>query len=268
MGKKKTKIKNKALTYQSLGFDDSIIDVLRDNQSEMSEVTYYTCIKMLSEAIAKLPLKFYQMTPGGIVPAGMTDTFRVLSLRPNPYMTPTTFWTTMEMNCQHYGTPSAQVPAYEEKTKYNGDSDSDIIIYPNVCYGPIIETQNLSVIEYSVKAYQDPTIKLGTNISIYLDNSKYIKSRIISRTLTFVSDRAIIAEYSANSAPYNNCTYSDDKYKTFTADMEKTKKALPTVACGGSVYKLKTCKVLSKEEYDALTEKRTDTLYYVIEPES
>lgn len=170
--------------------------------------------------------------------------------------------------CDEYGTPSAQVPAYEEKTKYNGDSDSDIIIYPNVCYGPIIETQNLSVIEYSVKAYQDPTIKLGTNISIYLDNSKYIKSRIISRTLTFVSDRAIIAEYSANSAPYNNCTYSDDKYKTFTADMEKTKKALPTVACGGSVYKLKTCKVLSKEEYDALTEKRTDTLYYVIEPES
>ena len=172
--------------------------------------------------------------------------------------------------CDEYGTPSKPVPAYEEKTKYNELSGPDIEgkIYSSVCYGPIIETQNLSVIEYSVKAYQDPTIKLGTNISIYLDNSKYIKSRIISRTLTFVSDRAIIAEYSANSAPYNNCTYSDDKYKTFTADMEKTKKALPTVACGGSVYKLKTCKVLSKEEYDALTEKRTDTLYYVIEPES
>lgn len=121
MGKKKTKIKNKALTYQSLGFDDSIIDVLRDNQSEMSEVTYYTCIKMLSEAIAKLPLKFYQMTPGGIVPAGMTDTFRVLSLRPNPYMTPTTFWTTMEMNCQHYGNAFAWIDGEIEKDgKYGG----------------------------------------------------------------------------------------------------------------------------------------------------
>ena len=121
MGKKKTKMKNKALTYQSLGFDDSIIDVLRDNQSEMSEVTYYTCIKMLSEAIAKLPLKFYQMTPGGIVPAGMTDTFRVLSLRPNPYMTPTTFWTTMEMNCQHYGNAFAWIDGEIEKDgKYGG----------------------------------------------------------------------------------------------------------------------------------------------------
>lgn len=121
MGKKKAKIKNKALTYQSLGFDDSIIDVLRDNQSEMSEVTYYTCIKMLSEAIAKLPLKFYQMTPGGIVPAGMTDTFRVLSLRPNPYMTPTTFWTTMEMNCQHYGNAFAWIDGEIEKDgKYGG----------------------------------------------------------------------------------------------------------------------------------------------------
>lgn len=174
--------------------------------------------------------------------------------------------------CDEYGTPKniKDVQPYIEKTKYNKfESDGiEFVVSPNVCYGPIVETQNLNTMEYSVKAYSDPTIKMGTNITIYLDGSKHIDSRIISRTLNFVSDRAILAEYSANSAPYNNCTYSDDKYKTFTADMEKTKKALPTVACGGSVYKLKTCKVLSKEEYDALTEKRTDTLYYVIEPES
>lgn len=172
--------------------------------------------------------------------------------------------------CDEYGTPKniKDVPPYIEKTKYNiyKSDDIEFVVYPNVCYGPIVETQNLNTMEYSVKAYSDPTIKMGTNITIYLDGSKHIDSRIISRTLNFVSDRAILAEYSANSAPYNNCTFSDDKYKTFTADMEKTKQALPTIACGGGVYKLKTCKVLSKEEYDAIKEKRDDTLYFVIEP--
>ena len=28
----------------------------------VSEVTYYTCLKMLSETIGKLPLKYYQNT--------------------------------------------------------------------------------------------------------------------------------------------------------------------------------------------------------------
>lgn len=170
--------------------------------------------------------------------------------------------------CDEYGTPKNinSIKPYTEETKFGGEEDADIVIYPNVCYGPIVETQDLNTMEYSVKAYSDPTIKMGTNITIYLDGSKHIDSRITSRTLNFVSDRAILAEYSANSAPYNNCTFSDDKYKTFTADMEKTKQALPTIACGGGVYKLKTCKVLSKEEYDAIKEKRDDTLYFVIEP--
>ena len=29
------------------------------------EVTYYTCLKMLSETIGKVPLKYYQETPKG-----------------------------------------------------------------------------------------------------------------------------------------------------------------------------------------------------------
>ena len=33
--------------------------------SKLSEVTYFTCLKTLSEAVAKLPLKMYQETPKG-----------------------------------------------------------------------------------------------------------------------------------------------------------------------------------------------------------
>ena len=68
-----------------------------------SEVTYFTCLKMLSETLAKMPIKYYQKTDKGIIEAEATDTSKLLSKRPNPFMTPTTFWNTVEINRNHYG---------------------------------------------------------------------------------------------------------------------------------------------------------------------
>lgn len=73
------------------------------NRKMINEVTYYTCMKMLSETMGKLPLKYYQQTDKGRIRADPTDMSYVLSVRPNKFMTPTTLWTTTEFNCQHYG---------------------------------------------------------------------------------------------------------------------------------------------------------------------
>lgn len=67
------------------------------------EVTYYTCLKMLSETIGKMPLKYFQQTEKGRIRADPDDITRLLTIRPNKIMTPTTLWTAVEMNCQHYG---------------------------------------------------------------------------------------------------------------------------------------------------------------------
>ena len=69
----------------------------------VSEVTYYTCLKMLSETMGKLPLKYYQDTGSGRIRADPTDAAYRLTVRPNEIMTPTTMWSTVEQNCQHYG---------------------------------------------------------------------------------------------------------------------------------------------------------------------
>lgn len=69
----------------------------------ISEATYFTCLKMLSETIGKLPLHYYQRTSAGRVKADPTDATLLLTTRPNPYMTPTTLFTTTEMMCQHFG---------------------------------------------------------------------------------------------------------------------------------------------------------------------
>lgn len=73
------------------------------SKSALSETTYFTCLKLLSETIGKLPLKFKQETHEGVIRAKPNRAYMVLKTRPNPYMTPTTFWSTVEMNRNHYG---------------------------------------------------------------------------------------------------------------------------------------------------------------------
>ena len=62
-----------------------------------SEATYYACLKVLMEAIGKLPLKIQQYTPDkGIRIAREHPYYRMLNERPNRYMTASSFWSTCE----------------------------------------------------------------------------------------------------------------------------------------------------------------------------
>lgn len=85
--------------------DERLLDWLgiHPDRRKVQEVTYMTCLKILSETMGKLPLKYYQDTPKGKIRAEPDSATRVLTVRPNPIMSPTTFWSTVEMNRQHYG---------------------------------------------------------------------------------------------------------------------------------------------------------------------
>lgn len=83
--------------YQFLGID-------RDEVNELSEATYFACMKVLSEAIGKLPLKLLRYNENhGVETARNHPLYYVLHNRPNPYMTASTFWSTVEYNRNHYG---------------------------------------------------------------------------------------------------------------------------------------------------------------------
>lgn len=72
-------------------------------KESLSEVTYFTCLKVLSETIGKLSLKMYQDTDKGIIKAKTNNIQNILKLRPNPYMTSSVFWSTVEQNRNHHG---------------------------------------------------------------------------------------------------------------------------------------------------------------------
>lgn len=87
----------------------------------VSEVTYYTCLKMMSETIGKLPLKYYQNTDVGRIRADPDEVTQLLTERPNAIMTPTTLWSSVEMNCQHYGNSYVWVRRKFEPSVYGGE---------------------------------------------------------------------------------------------------------------------------------------------------
>lgn len=86
-------------------------------ENALSEATYFACLKVLSESVGKLPLKLLKHDEnGGVVTARGHPLYFALHDRPNPYMTSTTFWSTMEQNRNHHGDAYAWIKGAGTKT--------------------------------------------------------------------------------------------------------------------------------------------------------
>lgn len=73
-------------------------------RNALKEATYFSCLKMLSESIGKMPLKLLMYNEAeGVETARNHPLFSIVNSRPNPYMNATTFWSTVEYNRNHYG---------------------------------------------------------------------------------------------------------------------------------------------------------------------
>lgn len=75
------------------------------NTSDLSEVTYFTCLKILSESIGKLNVHLKDDNNDKVT----NDLSYVLTVRPNQYMSPSTFFATMEFYRNHYGNAYALI---------------------------------------------------------------------------------------------------------------------------------------------------------------
>ncbi|MBO3443406.1 phage portal protein [Clostridium sp. CCUG 7971] len=87
------------------------------SKGALSEATYFACMKVLGESIGKLPLKLLQYNDkNGVTSARDHLLFSILK-RPNPYMTSTTFWSTVEYNRNHYGNAYVLITGAGSNTK-------------------------------------------------------------------------------------------------------------------------------------------------------
>lgn len=96
----------------------------------LSEATYFACLKILSESMGKLPLKLLQKTEqGGVEKAYKHPLYRILAYRPNPYMTATHFWSTVEYNRNHYGNGYVWITGAGSKTNLWILPSQDVQVY-------------------------------------------------------------------------------------------------------------------------------------------
>lgn len=124
-----------------------------------SEVTYFTCLKMLSETLAKMPIKYYQKTEKGTVAAEQTETSKLLTRRPNPFMTPTVFWNTVEINRNHYGNAYVYMRKKFVRKKYGGELRIlDLWVMQSSCVQIVVDDAGIFAgVGRLWYAYTDPT---------------------------------------------------------------------------------------------------------------
>ena len=88
----------------------------------ISETTYFTCLKVLSETMGKLPLRYLREDPqGGRVREPPTQAAALLMNRPNSAMTPAAFWSAVETNCNHYGNSYVWIQGAFRRKRYGGE---------------------------------------------------------------------------------------------------------------------------------------------------
>ena len=114
----------------------------KDKPKAVENVTYFTCLKLLSETMAKMPIKVYTYDADGPLEMNPADDrlAYLLDVRPNPLMTPTTFWTAVENNRNHYGNAYVYIRRKFLRQKYGGQIElQDLWIMPSSCVRVVID---------------------------------------------------------------------------------------------------------------------------------
>lgn len=115
------KFKNVNLKRDSPNNEENWLKIFESEKDLYSEVTYFTCLKLLSETLAKMPLKLYQKRNNDVYLADDTDVSFKLKYKPNDLMTPTMFWATIENNRNHYGNAYVWIRQEYTPKKYGGN---------------------------------------------------------------------------------------------------------------------------------------------------
>lgn len=170
------------------------------NNKEINQVTYYTCLKVMAETLGKVPLKMYQDTDKGVIKVVDDPVYKILRSRPNPYMTPSIFWSTVEMNRNHYGNayalcryqgselkdlwimPSDEVEVYIDDRGYFGDKNRIWYVYSDSHTGEVYtfncddvmhfktSTTFNGILGKSVRDILKDTIRGGIESQVFMNN--------------------------------------------------------------------------------------------------
>lgn len=226
---KKTIYKNQSSVKSednTISIDDinQLFNQTRYHGENLSEVTYFTCIKILSETMGKLSIELKQDTKEGTVKVTDHEAYRMLSQRPNPYMSPSTFKSLVEFNRNHYG--NAFIWA-----RYKGAHIADLWVLENDYVTILVDNVNLLATEDKLY-YQYINPKNGQS---YIFNQKeiiHLKSGTSKNGLQGLSVQEILSTtMQGNKASQSFLNNLNEKGMTaratleYTGDLDRSKRA-------------------------------------------
>ena len=162
-------------------------------------------------------------------------------------------WINSQWECDEYGFPSskysvsAMPPSLFNESKIN-----------------LISGQEYYQQDYSIRTYADPTIPMGSILHIRKNGNVIVRSYIMQRTITFLSSNVIQCDYSAKNEPYNAIVPEwAGHMRSANILANQTSAKMPFISDGTSLVKMRAIKCMTKTAYEALSEKRDDTLYFI-----
>lgn len=177
------------------------------NKSELREVTYYTCMKILSETMGKLPIKVYEWKKKqGRVRADPDSTSKLLNGRPNPHMTPSIFFATVENNRNHFGNGYVWI---QRKISRNGSENIGLWIMQSDCVTPIYD--NTGIFGGQGKIYYQYTDPLDGEMYVFPEmDVMHLKTSMTLEGLTGIPVRDMlgyVVEGASQSQQYMSNLY-------------------------------------------------------------
>lgn len=189
-------------------------------------------MKMLTETMGKLPLKFYQRTGKGKIRAEPNKAAQLLMTRPNKIMTPATFWGTVEFNCQHYGNAYVWIQTKYQKSGRFGGTIEPVAFwvmqseYVQVFMDDVGVFGNAGQLYYR---YSDP--KTGKTYTFGQDSVMHFKTWCSTDGILGKSVREMLMDTiggAKESQTYLNRLYQDGLTASmalqYTGDLDKTRR--------------------------------------------
>lgn len=185
--KRKNKKKNYEMQTVEMNRLMDFLGLSGVSNDRLSEVTYFTCMKVLSEGLAKLPLALQKVSDdGGIIDMTGSPLWQTVKVRPNPYMSPSTFWAAMENNRNHFGNAYSLI----ERNTYSGNVK--LWVLDSSCVKIEIENgKDLSELEDITYVYTSP--HSGQTIRIPSENILHFKTSTVFIGLVGLSVREKLA---------------------------------------------------------------------------
>lgn len=152
-----------------------------DVDNSLSEITYYTCLKVLSESVGKLSIHLKDSKNNKIVDH---DALKKLKFSPNPFMTSTTMMTLLETWRNHHGNAYAYL-SYD-------NSGNLIGIYPLHPQNVRLWIDNAKLFSGSEKLYYE-YIKDGKSYYFKSDEILHLKGGLSKDGIVGVSVRETLA---------------------------------------------------------------------------